>query len=195
MNDAVHLSPPSIIGALEAATRESEFSMASDYQTGSLLRTLAATRRRSRILELGTGTGLSAGWMLDGMDSDSRLVSVDDDPRVVDIARKHLGQDPRIEFHVEDGSEFLKNHSGPGYDLIFADTWPGKYRDLDLALGLLVDGGLYVVDDMLPQDNWPQEHFPKVAALIQDLESRPEFLVTKMNWSTGIILVTKRPAS
>ena len=165
--------------------------MASDAQTGSLLRTLAATKPGGALLELGTGTGLSAAWLLDGMTGDASLLTVDNSVASVEIARTHLAQDPRISFHVGDGGEFLEAPRNQQFDFIFADTWPGKYTHLDQALALLKPGGIYVVDDMLPQPNWPADHAPKVAALISTLEAHPDLHVTKLNWSTGIILGTK----
>jgi predicted O-methyltransferase YrrM len=124
------------------------------------------------------------------MDEESTLESVDNDAAVVAIAKMHLGSDPRVTFSVQDGSAFLKACEGK-YDLIFADTWPGKYWDLHLALALLGPGGIYIVDDMLPQEGWPEDHPPKVRKLIQTLEALEGYHVVKMCWSTGIILVTK----
>ena len=191
MNDILNLHIPEKIPVIENDTMASGFSMASDYLTGSLLRTLVATKRKGRILELGTGTGLSTCWLLDGMDGDSRLSSVDNDSRLAGIAKRHLSDDRRVEFHLQDGSEFLRQQVNKKYDFIFADTWPGKYWDLELALDLLDDGGLYIVDDMLPQENWPEDHAPKVAKLISDLEGRSDLVITKMSWSTGIIIACK----
>src|SRR5689334_25145131 len=42
------------------------------------------------------------------------------------------------------------------FDYIFADTWHGKYLLLDEVLSMLNRGGLYIIDDMLPQPNWPE---------------------------------------
>ncbi len=44
---------------IERDTENREFDMPSDRHTGSLLRTLAASKPDGRLLELGTGTGLS----------------------------------------------------------------------------------------------------------------------------------------
>ncbi len=190
MNDKQNLNPPTLIPAIEKATEESGFNMASDHQTGSILRTLVASKNNGKVLELGTGTGLSTCWLLDGMDEESKLISVDNDDKFVDIAKKYLGDDKRVEFYVMDGTDFLEEHSEQ-YDLIFADTWPGKYDALDKALELLKVGGLYIIDDMLPQENWPEDHPHKVKKLIKELEEKVGFQITKLNWSTGIIIVSK----
>lgn len=71
-------------------------------------------------------------------------------------------------------------------------AWVGKYSHLEQALNLLKIGGLYVVDDMLPQPNWPSvDHATKVQELISTLENTEDLVLTKMNWSTGIVIATK----
>ena len=77
---------PQRLAAIRDATRAKGFDMASEPEVGSLLRTLAATKPGGNILELGTGTGLGTAWILDGMDETARLVSVDSDPSVQQIA-------------------------------------------------------------------------------------------------------------
>jgi predicted O-methyltransferase YrrM len=37
---------------------------------------------------LGTGTGLSTSWILDGMDAGAQLISVDNDENFLNIARQ-----------------------------------------------------------------------------------------------------------
>ncbi|MBT5926789.1 MAG: SAM-dependent methyltransferase, partial [Verrucomicrobia bacterium] len=71
------------------------------------------------------------------------------------------------------------------------DSWPGKYNDLELALNVLNRGGFYVIDDMLPQPNWPEDHPPKVAALLNTIDALEGYHLTRLCWSTGIILVVK----
>ncbi|MEO1452168.1 MAG: SAM-dependent methyltransferase, partial [Bacteroidota bacterium] len=73
-----------------------------------------------------------------------------------------------------------------------ADAWPGKYSELDETLAMIKPGGFYVVDDMLPQPNWPDGHAEKAAALFQTLQAQTDFSFTSMHWSTGIILMTKK---
>ena len=44
---------------------------------------------------------------------------------------------------------------------------------------------------MLPQPNWPKGHDLKVNQLMQDLKSKAGFKMTVMNWSTGVMILTK----
>jgi predicted O-methyltransferase YrrM len=181
--------------ALPAILRDTEalgFTLASDPRTGSLLRTLAASKPGGRLLELGTGTGVGTAWLLEGMDARARLETVDEDEAAVAVARKHLGRDARVAFHVMEGAEFLRAQVGQRYDLIFADTWPGKFSDLEAALSLLPPGGLYVIDDLLPQPSWPDGHGVKVPPLIAALESHADLSCTRLAWATGIMIVAKR---
>jgi len=166
--------------------------MASESLTCSLLRTLAASKPSARFLELGSGTGLSTAWLLDGMDSQSRLTTVDNDEAPLSILKRHLGKDPRLSVVCADGDEYLRSLRGQQFDFIFADTWAGKYRLLEDALVLLAPSGLYVIDDMLPQPNWPEGHAEKVADLIATLEQLQGFRVTKLSWASGVVIATKR---
>ena len=181
---------------LKIAKRSSDlgFGMPSDQQTGSLLATLARSKPAGRFLELGTGTGLGTAWILSGMDASSRLDSIDSEARWIAIAREFLGQDQRVTFHIADGAEFLSKSNGNFYDFIFADTWPGKFTHLEETLALLKPGGLYIIDDLLPQPNWPEDHAPKVPKLTASLESRKDLIVTKLCWSTGLMIAAKRNA-
>ena len=142
-------------------------------------------------MELGSGTGLSTAWLLDGMDHSAKLVTVDNDPQVLDILRNHLENDSRLEIRCCECDEFLKALKGSSFDFVFADTWSGKYQLLEEALALVAPGGIYVVDDMLPQDNWPTGHASKATALVAVLESRNDFRVTKLSWASGLIIAVK----
>jgi predicted O-methyltransferase YrrM len=178
----------------EALRRDTEaigFALGSDPETGALLRALAASKPGGRLLELGTGTGLGTAWLLDGMDAGARLTTVDIDPEPVEVARRHLGADPRAEFLLEDAAAFLRAPDRPPYDLVFADAFPGKYQALDRALALLAPGGLYVVDDLLPKADWPEGE-PLARDLVAKLESLPELAVVKLAWSTGLLVATRR---
>jgi predicted O-methyltransferase YrrM len=194
LSDHTQPDPPPQLAAIQQATAASGFSMPSESGTGALLRSLAASKPGGRLLELGTGTGLATAWLLAGMDGAATLTSVDSDAAVQAIARTHLGKDGRVCFVHQPGEEFIAQATAENrrYELIFADTWPGKYWLLEETLALLAPGAFYIIDDMLPQPNWPADHPPKVAALIADLEARRDYAVTKMAWASGLMIVTRR---
>lgn len=191
MNDHDLRDLPPVLEAIHRDTQQLGFTMASDPQTGSLLRTLAATKPGGQFLELGTGTGIGTAWLLAGMDASARLTSVDNDTSVLEIARRHLGQDPRVTFHLADGADFLTRLAPFSFDFVYADTWPGKFTDLDRALDLLRVGGIYLVDDLLPQPSWPADHAPKVPLLLADLENQREFVATKLAWASGLMILVR----
>jgi predicted O-methyltransferase YrrM len=146
MNDHEIVGVPTVLEAIYRDTRAAGFAMASEPKTGSLLRSLAASKPRGSFLELGTGTGVGTAWILAGMDPDSRLVTLDIDANAVQIAQRHLGQDPRLTFQIMDGAAFLERSAPCEFDFIYADASPGKFTHLDLALSLLRIGGIYFVD-------------------------------------------------
>jgi predicted O-methyltransferase YrrM len=191
MNDCETLLLPPTLDAIRVDTERIGFTLASESKTGALLRTLAASKPGGRLLELGTGTGVGTAWVLDGMDADSRLISVDSDPQAQAVAARHLGGDPRVTFHLGDGGAFLEQAGESRFDLIYADAWPGKFTHLDIALSLLRVGGIYFIDDLLPQPNWPDGHAAQVAPLIADLENRRGFIATRLAWASGLMIVVR----
>lgn len=190
--DAYSPTLPLVIAAIHADTAAMGFKMASTDATGRMLRTLVASKPGGRVLELGTGTGLATAWLLDGMDAAATLDTVDIDPACITVARRNLANDPRVRFHIESGSTFLKRLAGSRYDLIFADTWPGKFDHLDDALALLVVGGFYVIDDLHPQPSWPADHAPQVPTLVRALAARPDLVPWPIDWDTGVVVAVKR---
>ena len=140
MEDAEFKRRPKAASDILAETDAMGFGMASEPKVGAFLAALAASKPGGRVLELGTGTGHGTAWLLSGMDAAATLDTVDNDAAVVAVARRHLANDRRVTFHVVDGAEFLEQSSPGGYDLIYADAWPGKFSHLDAALALLKRG-------------------------------------------------------
>lgn len=192
MTAEINQSFPKAYNKIMEATSASGFSMASDILTCSLLRTLAASKPAGKMLELGTGTGLSTSWILDGMDEQSSLISVDNDPVFLNIADNFLKDDNRLQLITADGGQWVEANRHQNFDYIFADTWHGKYLMLDEVLAMLNPGALYIIDDMLPQPNWPEGHQEKAVKLVNDLAARHDLLLTRQVWATGIIIVVKK---
>lgn len=192
MEDSNIIDKPEIYSELETKSKEIGFTMPSDLYIGTLLKTLITSKPKANLLELGTGIGLSFSWMIDGMDSESKLTTIDNDPELTKIAQNYFGGNKRVDIKCTDGAEWIKNYKGEKFDLIFADAWPGKYSEIDEILNLLKVNGFYIIDDMSAQSNWPKGHQEKADKLIEYLENREDLNLTKMNWSTGIIIATKK---
>jgi predicted O-methyltransferase YrrM len=186
-----HQHPPPRLGAILDRTVEISFPMASESRTGMLLRTLAASRPGGRLLEIGTGTGIATAWLLDGMDPAARLITVDVDARAQAVARDNLADDPRLEIVTDDAAAFLTRQPAHAFDLIFADAMIGKFELLEETLDLLRVGGIYVVDDLLRQPNWPAGHEVRVASLFDNLNRRRDLRVASLTWSSGIVIAAK----
>ena len=194
MDDISYVQPPTTLVRILKRTSELGFELASEDRTGALLRTLAASKPGGRFLELGTGTGVATAWVLDGMDATSQLVSVDVDAKLQESAREALGHDARLTLVLEDAAAFLKRQPAASFDFVFADAMRGKYDNLDDALRLVRAGGFYVIDDMLPQSNWPEGHGPRVLALLETLATRQDFKITPMAWASGLVVAVRKPS-
>lgn len=192
MIEQITQTQPTAYDSIKKATEACGFLQMSEISTCTLLKTLAASKPASKFLELGTGTGLATAWILDGMDQGCTLISLDNDQTLLSIAKENLAVDKRLILVCTDGGEWIKRNSRQKFSFIFADTWPGKYTHLEETLGMLEEGGFYIIDDMMPQTNWPDGHAEKVANLITTLDERQDLVVTKMGWASGIVLVVKK---
>jgi len=191
MDDLEIARLPAALAAIESDTHRLGFDMPSEQRTGAFLRALAASKIGGRLLELGTGTGLSSAWLLDGMDPRSTLVSIESEPSISAVAARHLGHDPRLTLVEADAKDWLRSHQDETFDLLFADAMTGKYENFDLAWNCVAEGGFYVIDDMLAQENWPAGHGAKVERLLGDLDRRADCQVVRLSWSSGLVLIVR----
>lgn len=192
MNDIKNIiKPKNAEEILERATQLG-FDASCDDLTGNFLRMLVASRKEIDILELGTGVGYSTSWILDGMDKTSKLYSVEIENDYSSIAKEVLGDDSRLQLIKSDGAIYIEENLNNRFDIIFADTWPGKFYLFEEVLNIVKPSGMYIIDDLNPQPNWPDGHGSKVEELITYLDSREDFFLSKLNWSTGLILMTRK---
>ncbi len=191
MDDTHSITPPHYYHELLQKSNQMGFSMSSDVYIGSLLRTLVSSKPSGNFLELGTGMSLTTSWILEGLDKKSKCTTIDNDASLIAICKSYFENNPQVDIVCADGGEWLDNYKGESFDLIFADAWPGKYEHLDEALALVKIGGFYVIDDMTETKGWPDEHKKKASNLMRILAEREDFIITKMNWSTGIIIATR----
>ncbi|MFT4218011.1 MAG: hypothetical protein QM619_12635 [Micropruina sp.] len=187
-------STDDVAAKLVARARDKGFAQSSTLAVGQLLSVLAASKPGGRMLELGTGVGLGVVHLLRGMSATATLVTVELDPVLSGIAQDEI-DDPRVEFVVAEGGEWLasRTESGKSFDLVFADTWPGKFSHRDEAMALVAPGGLYVVDDLLPQPSWPPHHQAKVDGLTNELGELQGWATVRIDDATGVMICTRLP--
>ena len=190
MNETVEVYPKQYEKILKA-TQEIGFPQLSELPIGPFLSALAASKQSGSLLELGTGTGLCTSWLLHGMSADSTLITVDNSAENIEIARHYLNSDPRVDIVLSDGEDVIDRIPPLSVDLIFADTWPGKYYYLNEALACLKIGGFYIIDDMKIRADWSEEHNSKIQRLIDHLSQRDDLAIAKLCWSTGIVMCVK----
>jgi predicted O-methyltransferase YrrM len=121
---------------------------------GATLRFLAATVRARTVVELGTGAGVSACWLISGMEPDGVLTSIDTESEHLRVARTtfaEVGITPN-QFRLINGRalEVLPRLTDSAYDLVFCDAAPSESAAyLGEAIRLLRPGGVVVFDDAL----------------------------------------------
>ena len=189
MDDLEGVRQPARLMEILEGTLKLGWVYGSDPRLANLLRGLVASKPRGRFLELGTGTGMATIWILDGMDKDGHLISVDRGEPQQSIARRVLGDDPRVRFILQDSAAFLEGETPGTYDLIFADGGAGKFTQLDTAIKLLRPGGFYVVDDLM---SFPADRAEKVTRLRAELTARPDLHAVPMSWASSIMVCVKR---
>jgi len=124
---------------------------------GKLLYLLAKLQQAQSILEIGTLAGYSTVWLARALPSHGRLISLECDPKHVQLTREHLtwaGCEARVE--VREGlAETLLNQmlkTQLPFDMIFIDADKAHALVyLDRALRLSRSGTLIVIDNLIPK--------------------------------------------
>jgi predicted O-methyltransferase YrrM len=139
VNDWLPEDPP----VLAARARAAEVGVGCvDPTTGALLRLLAASCQARAVVELGTGAGVSALWLLRGMRPDGVLTSVDRDTEHQRLARQSLVEagygTGRVRLITGEALAVLPRLSDGAYDLLLCDASRAENGDyLPAALRLL----------------------------------------------------------
>ena len=108
------------------------------------------------VVEVGTGTGVSAVALLEGMTSDGVLTSIDNEAELQLVAREVLNDAgiprPRARLIAGEALVVLPKLTDTAYDLVFVDGDPLEYVEyVAQASRLLRPGGLLVLHHALWQ--------------------------------------------
>lgn len=122
--------------------------------TGAMLRMLAAAGSARAVIEIGTGTGVSALWLLRGMRADGVLTTIDAEGEHQRVARHILleaGYPPgRTRLITGRALDVLPRLADGAYDLLFVDGDRADYAACATAAPrLLRSGGVLAVNGAL----------------------------------------------
>jgi predicted O-methyltransferase YrrM len=183
---------PQLVAAATGRARSAGFDLSCEPAVGGLLAVLAAhLPTGSRILELGTGAGVSTAWIVSGLlpRTDVTVTTVEQDPQTAELAAQ--GSWPAFT-DLRRGDALAVLREGGGFDLIFADAPGGKHEGLDLTIAALNPRGLLVVDDMTPVPQWPAELHGRQAEVRQALLASPLLISVELACGSGVIVCARR---
>lgn len=120
---------------------------------GAALRLLAAMTHAKSIVEIGTGTGVTALWLLQGLRPDGQLTSIDVEGEHHRVARETLAAadvpQGRVRLISGRPAEILPRLQDGAYDLVLLNVEPSALNPmLDASLRLLREGGIFAVSNI-----------------------------------------------
>jgi possible O-methyltransferase len=124
-------------------------------ETAALLRVCLKTKDKPKILELGTAVGYSALVMMDAIEGEGEIVTVENFPPRIEKAKENFGASPykdKICLMEGDGAEILEELLGKKeqFSFIFLDAAKAQYPLwFPSLLKLLSSGGILFCDNIL----------------------------------------------
>lgn len=120
---------------------------------GAVLRLVAAMTHAKAIVEIGTGTGVTALWMLQALREDGQLTSIDVEGEHHRIAREVLAAadvpQGRVRLIAGRPAEILPRLQDGAYDVVLLNADPAALNPLlDQTLRLLRPGGIFAVSNI-----------------------------------------------
>jgi predicted O-methyltransferase YrrM len=144
---------PALVDRAHAEAARQGFGHSCRDEVGWLLMLLAAGRRA--VAEVGTGTGVGAAWLASA--APGKVVTVERDPVLADVARGVLGD--TVDVVTGDWTVLLDRAP---FDLVFVDAAAAKQDTR--VLDVLAPAGLLVIDDLTPWRHqpagWSPQHDP-----------------------------------
>lgn len=189
---------------IEAARRAGEDlgARAVTPAVGATLRMLAAATSARAVVEVGTGTGVSGLWLIDGMPADGVLTTIDSEPDHQLAAKDAFAAAgvPHQRTRVISGraQDVLARMTDGAYDLAFIDGDKGEYAEyVTAAVRLLRPGGVLVLDNMLWHDRVADpavrdEVTRGLRDLGKQLRDSPDLVCTLQAVGDGLLVAVKR---
>lgn len=171
---------------------------------GSTLAFLAAAIDAHTVVEIGTGAGVSAGWLLRGMRGGGVLTSIDTEAEHQRHAKAALADAgysaQRFRLINGSGLDVMSRLADASYDLVFIDVHTTDYTDLlDAAVRLLRPRGIVAFHDALADGHIGEmsrrdPHTVALRELAKRLQSNDELLPVALPLGDGLLAAVRLPA-
>ncbi len=146
----MHVDPRLVSVARERA-RAQGFDRSCLDEVGRLLALLASHIHDGKILEIGAGMGVGTAWLASA--ARVEVYTVDDNPERASHVASLFRDHPQVHVVTGDWTDALIH--GP-FRLIFADAKPAKTSGAEAVIAAAAPGGLIVLDDLSPEEYWPE---------------------------------------
>ncbi len=164
---------------------------------GALLRSLVAATRAHAVVEVGSGTGVTGGWILGGLTAEGTLTTVDPDSALQTAARDTFARmgvsHTRVRTIAGSPRAVLPRLSDGAYDLVIIG--PGTEADGEDGHALLAEshrllspGGGIVITPVFGADGMLASRHD----LVQHLRDDPEWIASVMTVGEGVVLAVHR---
>jgi predicted O-methyltransferase YrrM len=159
-------------------------------ETGRLLAALAATRAGT-MAEFGTGCGVGTAWLRSGVRGDARILTAELNEKLADAAAEIFTDDPQVEVRSADWATLLDQ--GP-FSLLFLDSGEPTEVGVDSVADLLEEGGIVVLDDFTPCEQWPPVSYGRVDTLREQWLTDERFTAVEVMVApdASVVLATRR---
>jgi predicted O-methyltransferase YrrM len=149
--DDLHPKNTGILAEMEADAFENRVPIA-DREVASFIAITAHAIRAKRVLEIGMAIGYAVVHLLQAMDEDGVVVTIEPSDVMIGRASDYLtraGLINRVEIKKGYALDVLPKLNDT-FDMIYLDAMKEEYSDyLDLALPLLRIGGIVIADNLL----------------------------------------------
>jgi len=182
--------PDVVLRAFEVCRRAGYVSFCRN-ETGRLLATLAATRS-GIMAEFGTGCGVGTAWLRSGVrDTQARILTAELDPKLASAAAEIFTDDPLVDVLTADWSTLMDK--GP-YSLLFLDSEQPNEVGVDALADLVEPGGIVVLDDFWPCEQWPPLFGGRVDTLREQWLTDDRFTAVEIMVAadSSVVIATRR---
>jgi len=155
--------------------------------TGIFYNMLLRIQKPKKILEIGTSFGYSTLWFADAMDKNSKIITIEKNPKKIKLAKKNFdkaGVSGMIE--IKEGiardvliqlSKFKKSKIQARFDFVFIDADKEEYPFyFDICLPMLKKGGIIAADNIIFPRRF-KKHIKKYLNHINEIQDVQSIIV------------------